>query len=511
MANDLSNRSLERGENEKTDKKPFNTSSDPSDLAVERSEETTTAGKKPFTTLSAIGNGYGITNTAVGILLTLGTTLDKGGSPLLFWGFLLMTLVGLATAVTLAELCSAMPHPGGQYIWTNQLAPASYRRFLSYATAVLGWMSAVLIGASANLSVMLGIASLVGFLRPEFVYRRWMGFVGFQILNVLTCVAACFRDAQPRISKGVLLLSCTTIVTLSITLFAMARPENRPTSTAFFGTVVNESGWPNGIAFLIGLNGPNWSFSCLDVAVHLAEEIPQPGRNIPKALLWTIAVGFCSGMFVILAILTNLPSIDGLADNSALTVIYRITNSKGAAVGLWIPVLIVTTSAVWSIHTWQARLAWTLSREAGVPLHRHLSWIAPAPFHTPIWSMIGSATGTAILGCLYLGSEVAFSSFTATGILLQYLSYSIPVVLVLSRGRSSFQHGSFWYPKLGLVANLVMVSWSLVALVFYCFPNYLPIVVGQMNYSSVILVATPILILSMWFLHAKKRYEVKEV
>ncbi|KAK6840122.1 hypothetical protein PG987_005988 [Apiospora arundinis] len=484
MANDLSDRSLERGENEKTDKKPFN-GSDPSDLAVERSEETTTAGKKPFTTLSAIGNGYGITNTAVGILLTLGTTLDKGGSPLLFWGFLLMTLVGLATAVTLAELCSAMPHPGGQYIWTNQLAPASYRRFLSYATAVLGWMSAVLIGASANLSALDGLRGVPD---PQRAYVR---------RGLLPGCAA--EDLE-----GVLLLSCTTIVTLSITLFAMARPENRPTSTAFFGTVVNESGWPNGIAFLIGLNGPNWSFSCLDVAVHLAEEIPQPGKNIPKALLWTIVVGFCSGMFVILAILTNLPSIDGLADNSALTIIYRITNSKGAAVGLWIPVLIVTTSAVWSIHTWQSRLAWTLSREAGVPLHRHLSWIAPAPFHTPIWSMIGSATGTAILGCLYLGSEVAFSSFTATGILLQYLSYSIPVVLVLSRGRSKFQHGSFWYPKLGLVANLVMVSWSVVALVFYCFPNYLPIVVGQMNYSSVILVATPILILSMWFLHAKK-------
>ena len=122
-------------------------------------------------------------------------------------------------------------------------------------------------------------------------------------------------------------------------------------------------------------------------------------------------------MFVILAILTNSPSTHDSADNSALVIIYRITDSKAAAVGLWIPELIVTTSSVWSIHTWQSRLVWTLSRESGFPLHWHLSWIAPAPFHTPIWSMILSVADTAILGCLYLGSEMAFSSFTATGIL----------------------------------------------------------------------------------------------
>lgn len=464
--------------------------------------------EKPFTILSALGIGYGTTNTAVGILLVLGTTIPLGGSPLVFWGFLLMAGVGLCTATTLAELCSAMPHPGGQYIWVNRLAPPRYRRFLSYATAMTSWTSSIIIGASATLSVLISISSLIVLINPDFIYQRWMGFVGFQLLNLVTVFGACFEHALPKISKTMLLLNVTMTVVIFITLFTMSK--SRTSAKDFFKTTINISGWQDGVAFIIGLNGINWSFSCLDVTTHLAEEIPSPATNIPKALMWTIVVASCSGMVIILAVLINLPGIDGSADNSAIVSFYHITNSKTAAVGLWIPVLLITISAVWGVQIWQSRLAWTLSRESGFPLHRHFSKIAPAPFHTPIWSLVGSATGTAILGCLYLGSEVAFNSFVSTGILLQYISYSIPVILVLSQGRSNFQHGPFWYPRLGLIANIVMLTWSAVALLFYCFPIYLPVRAEQMNYASAIMALIPILIASLWFLYAKKNYEVKD-
>lgn len=465
--------------------------------------------QRPFNTISAIGAGYGITNTALGITQVLSTTLTLGGKPLLFWGFLLMSVIGLSTAVTLGELCSAIPHPGGQYIWTHRLASPSSRRFLSYTTGMLGWLSAVAMGASGNLSVFLNLNALVVFMKPDFAYKRWMGFVGYQLLNALTLLVACFKYAQPEISKFALFLSCLTMTSISVVLFAMAKEHTK--AATLFGGIDNASGWPDGAAFLMGINGLNWSFSCLDVATHLAEEIPDPAANIPRALMWTVAIGFCSGMLLILSIVVNLRTIDVSADNSGIALIHRITNSRAAAVGLWIPVLLCVVSTVWAVQNWQSRLAWTLSREAGFPYHQHLSKIASAPFHTPIWSLVGSAAGTAILGFLYLGSELAFNSLCSTGILLQYLSYSIPVVLCLWRGRSAMEHGPFWFPRLGLVANVVMLAWTVVALVFYCFPISLPVSQERMNYSSVILFAVPLFIASLWFLYAKKTYEVKEM
>ncbi|KAF4457093.1 HNM1-Choline permease [Fusarium austroafricanum] len=474
-------------------------------------DDITVQSVKPFTTLSALGIGYGTTNTAVGLLLVLGSTLPMGGTPLFFWGFLIMAIVGLATATTLAELASAMPHPGGQYVWVNRLAPARYRRALSYITAVISWLAAVATGSSACLSVPVGVCTIISFLDPNFVYKRWMGFVGFQLLNILTVFCASFEHALPKVSKVMLLFSCVTIVTIFITLFTMSDKNNRMSAKDFFTTSVNVTGWQKGVAFIIGMNGANWSFSCLDVATHLAEEMPRPSTDIPKALMWTIIVGFTSGLLVIISVLINVASIDGAEDNSALALFFRITNSKAAAVGLWVPVLITTAGAVWSIQTWQSRLAWTIGREGGFPLHRHLSKLAPAPLHTPVWSLIWSASGTAIFGCLYLGSELAFNSLISTGLLLQYISYSIPVILVLAQGRSNFKHGPFWYPKLGLLANIIMLAWSAVALVFYCFPYYLPVVANQMNYASAVLAAIGVLTAGLWFLYANKNYEVKEI
>ncbi|KAF2762465.1 choline transport protein [Pseudovirgaria hyperparasitica] len=467
----------------------------------------TTQTQKPFNTLSAIGIGYGVTNTAVGIPLVIATTIPLGGSPQVFWGFLLMAVVGLATATTLAELISAMPHPGGQYIWVNKLAPERYRRGLSYTTAMISWISAIATGASGNLSVPLNAFSIVTLLRPSFVYQRWMGFLMFQVINVVTCLGACFLHVLPSMSSYILGFNVLSVGVIVVTLFATSSTH---TSATNFFTINNVSGWPNGVAFIIGCNGINWCFSCLDVATHLAEEIPSPETNIPKALIWTIVIASSSGMLMVLAILLNIGPIEE-ASYSGVDIFYRITDSKAAAVGLWIPVLILVLASVWGIQTWQSRLAWTISRESGFPLHPHFSKIFPHPFYTPIWSLLGSAVGTALFGCLYLASELAFNSLIATGILLQYLSYSIPTLLVLWHGRSNFRHGHFWYPRLGLLANLIMLAWTVTALIFYCFPSYAEVRASQMKYVSAVMMLIAVFIISLWFLYAKTSYKVVEL
>lgn len=235
-----------------------------------------------------------------------------------------------------------------------------------------------------------------------------------------------------------------------------------------------------------------------------------PGTNIPKALIWTIVVATSSGILMVLAILVNLGPVDP-TDYSGIGIFYRITGSKAAVIGLWAPILFLVFASVWAVQTWQSRLAWTISRESGFPLHQHFSKTFPAPFYTPIWSLIGSAVGTALFGCLYLASELAFNSLIATGILLQYISYSIPTILVICQGRRNFRHGQFWYPKLGLLANIIMLAWTVTAFIFYCFPAYSEVLPSQMNYVSCVLVIIAMFILSLWFLYAKEHYNVKEI
>ncbi|KAG6212221.1 hypothetical protein E4U35_008175 [Claviceps purpurea] len=462
--------------------------------------------QKPFNTLSAIGIGYGTTNTAVGILLVLGSTIPLGGSPLFFWGFLVMIMIALATATSLAELASAMPHAGGQYLWVSQLAPANCRRGLSYCTAMLSWLGAVATGASACLSVSTGVCDIIAFLNPDFVYQRWMGFVGFQVLNFLTLGCAAFEHALPGISKTTLFFSCASCLAVFVALFVTS--HGHVSARDFFFTTVNVSGWKDGIGFLVGIGGINWSLCCLDVATHLAEEIPSPATNVPKVLMWTVAVGALSGMLVIVAIFANLPVIDANQDNSAVVLFYRISSSRALAVGILVPILITTAGAVWSMQIWQSRIAWAISRDRGFPLHRYLARVLPSPFHTPFWSLLWSSACSALFGCLYLGSEVAFNSLIATGVLLLYFSYSIPVILVLFRGRSTFRHGPFWFPVLGYISNVVMLAWTVVAAIFYCFPYHSVVQAEKMNYASLVLGVIALFICTLWFSFANRHYDV---
>lgn len=125
--------------------------------------------------------------------------------------------------------------------------------------------------------------------------------------------------------------------------------------------------------------------------------------------------------------------------------------------------------------------------------------------------MLFSASVTAALGCIYLGSITAFSSFIAVGILCQYFSYSIPIVLLLCFGRGKFEHGPFWQARFGLLANCVVLVWSVVSFVFYCLPYYLPVDASEMNYCSVVLVGLVTFISALWRVHARKYYQLDNI
>ena len=71
---------------------------------------------------------------------------------------------------------------------------------------------------------------------------------------------------------------------------------------------------------------------------------------------------------------------------------------------------------------------------------------------------------------------------------MQYVAYSICIVLLLCRGRSSIPRGPFWLGKLGLFCNIVTLAWTAFTLVFYSFPPDLPTTPTTMNYVSVVVV-----------------------
>ncbi len=60
-------------------------------------------------------------------------------------------------------------------------------------------------------------------------------------------------------------------------------------------------------------------------------------------------------------------------------------------------------------------------------------------------------------------------------IVLLYVSYSIPVICLLLKGRNNIHHGPFWLGKVGLFADWVLLLWTLFTIVIYSFPAVMPV------------------------------------
>jgi len=115
------------------------------------------------------------------------------------------------------------------------------------------------------------------------------------------------------------------------------------------------------VAWILGLLGVNWGFSCLDSCVHMAEEIPHPEKNIPRAIMGTIAIGFITSWVYSIAIFFSMQDILSVIGTPTMVPILELFRQalRGNIPGaVFLEVLVVLTAigCLMSIHTWQSRL-----------------------------------------------------------------------------------------------------------------------------------------------------------
>lgn len=79
------------------------------------------------------------------------------------------------------------------------------------------------------------------------------------------------------------------------------------------------------------------------------------------------------------------------------------------------------------------------------------------------------------MGGMELANQFATSSIVTACIVLLYLSYSIPVICLLIRGRDNIPHGPFWMGPIGLFSNIVLLLWTCFTLIMYSFPFARPV------------------------------------
>lgn len=125
-----------------------------------------------FSILSLIGIAFCMSNSWFGISASMITGISSGGTVLIIYGLLWITIVSLAVGSSLAELASAMPNAGGQYFWVQQLAPPKYARFASYLTGWFGYAGAIFACSSVVLGLGEGVVGMWQLGHPDLYARN---------------------------------------------------------------------------------------------------------------------------------------------------------------------------------------------------------------------------------------------------------------------------------------------------------------------------------------------------
>lgn len=193
-----------------------------------------------------------------------------------------------------------------------------------------------------------------------------------------------------------------------------AKARTHQSARFVFATFINNTGWDNGgIAFIIGLMSTNWAFTCLDCAVHLAEEVARPEKMIPIAICGTVAIGFVTAWLFSMAMMFSLQDLELVTNTPTyvpiLELFHQAVNTAGAC-ALETLIILTGIGCLVACHTWQSRLCWSFARDGGLPGHHRLKKVSPR-LHVPLNAHFLSCILVGLVGMLYLASTAAFNSY----------------------------------------------------------------------------------------------------
>ncbi|PWY89087.1 choline transporter [Aspergillus heteromorphus CBS 117.55] len=469
--------------------------------------------KRNFSMISIIALGYNNTNSWVAIATSFAIAIQSGGAVSLLYGIIVVTFAMFCTGVTLAELASVYPTAGGQYHFTSILAPSRWSRALSYSSGMAAVFAWITLGASIALAATEALMAVVIRWHPSYVAESWHYFLVYQLMNAIMVTYNIFLTNKTLwVYNMAFVLSIATF--LAIIIACPARSSADINSAETWSQFDNGSGgWSNGISFLTGLSTPQFMFSGLDAALHLAEECLEPARIVPKALIVTVLVGLLTGFPFAIAILYSYSDIEASLDTPTGFPIYFIwekaTHSAVAGTVFMVAMFVVSFVALNAVHQTASRLTWSFARDNALFFSHRLSSIHPS-LGVPVYAIFLNGFAVLLVGIVYVCSTTAFNAFISTTVVVAQISFAVPALLLLYQRRDSHYlplNRPFKVPNaVGYVANVVCVIWAIIITIFFCFPTELPVTGSNMNYASVVLAIMLILGVGNWFAYARRNY-----
>jgi amino acid transporter len=412
--------------------------------------------KREFNLWSSFAFAFAFISPIVALYGIFGLAITAAG-PSFWWGFFLVFAGQMLVAFVFAMLVSRWPIEGSIYQWSRRLLGNGYGWFAGWAytwTLVIA-MATVALGAAGF------IANVVGISAPTGTQRAGIAFV---ILLCGTALNLVGRHALKIFMTGSIIAEVVGSLGLGTWLLVFHRHNSL--SVLFHG---NGSGLGHGYLslsgpFLVAIAFIGWSFVGFESAGAIAEEVHEPRKNLPKAVIFSLSFIAVVVIYSSLAIILAIPDLSAVANGKVADPVYStLTAALGTGIAKPVEVLFVVgfLASFLALQTSASRLIWSLARDRALPGSAVLSRLSSSQRLPRAALLVTTVLGSA----LFLLSNVATNvytimvNFSAGGFFLAFLFPLVGFVVV--QLRRNWKPGPFNVGRGSLVLSVIAAVWVL--------------------------------------------------
>ncbi|GAO18934.1 hypothetical protein UVI_02058820 [Ustilaginoidea virens] len=450
---------------------------------------------------------YGLATTLVYPLL--------GGGPVdIIWGWVAVSAIIFCVASSLGEITSVYPTAGGVYYQAFMLAPARWRRLASWTCGWAYLVGNITITLAVNFGTTLFFVACVNVFADDEAhpvlegapYQVFLIFLGITLL--CNAVSALANKWLPWIDTAAIFWTFAGVIAIMVCVLAIAANGRRDASWVFTH-FENNSGWPDGWSFMVGLLHAGYATSSTGMIVSMCEEVQQPATQVPKAMVATILLNTVAGLLFLVPLCFVLPDIPMLTQllsgQPVPAIIKSAVGHAGGAFALLVPLMVLAIICGIGCTTASSRCAWAFSRDGAIPGSR--TWMkVDRRLDVPLNAMMLCMAVEVALGLIYFGSSAAFNAFSGVGVISLTASYACPIAISLMTGRRAVQGAKFPLGRFGYAANVIAVAWSALALPLFCMPSAVPVQASTVNYAPAVFVAATAVSAIWYWVWGHKNY-----
>jgi APA family basic amino acid/polyamine antiporter len=405
----------------------------------------------------------------VGPFITMPLVLAAMGGPQALLGWIAGALLAVCDGLVSAELGAALPGSGGSYAYLREIyGPQKWGRLISF---LFIWQ----LSFSAPLSIATGCLGLAGY-----AAYYWPG---------LETVYAAHNSALPIPWAGALQVSWIvtrgTALAIGICLFTVILLYRRITiiarlSKILWFAVMATIGWiifaglthfnaaqafdfPAGAftlsrGFFTGLGGAllvaTYDYWGYYNVCFLGDEIEDPGKNIPRALLLSILVVACLYLMMNVCILAVIPWRELLKAGQNNTGLYVLSLFMQRVYGAWAArlvtglVIVTAFASVFSLMLGYSRVPYAAAKDGNY--FKAFARLHPE-YRFPHVSLL--ALGVVAAAFCFLRLKDAIAALVVIRIILQFIVQAVGAVILRIRQPNLPRPFRMWlYPLPALVA-----------------------------------------------------------